>query len=278
MPYQGLTAEQSNALEFVNFPHKLALKLTRMLRDTVRSDFSNQSLVVQNNIINIAHNVLRRPLYELDVYEENYWIQEHGWHQSRLEGIFRFASSTESVDILGDLITEGYLDKDDVNALMDEFNIPVHFSSYCSDPVSVEVFDLPKIEDGTQIEHSPNIQELVARADRSIRDNDPSLALHTCATIYETLGKEVVSSPSIENQTFGSFIEGYRKESKLPNTFVDYMLEIYKRRNTEPNAGHGATKPVKVTIEEATVFTEVTKALIKAERLLQKGQQIKGNH
>ena len=86
--------------------------------------------------------------------------------------------------------------------------------------------------------------------------------------IFETLAKLVFNSPNVENQTLASLFDGYRKRSELPEPLLDYILETYKRRNVEPLAGHGATKPPTVSAKEAAVLVEMTKMCVRLERRL----------
>jgi hypothetical protein len=58
--------------------------------------------------------------------------------------------------------------------------------------------------------------------------------LYTSGTIFETLAKLVFDNPRVENQTLGGLFEGYRQRSELPGPVLDYILEVYNRRNREP--------------------------------------------
>ena len=70
---------------------------------------------------------------------------------------------------------------------------------------------------------------------------------------------------TFENQTLGGIFEGYRKRSKLPSKILDFIEEVYKRRNTEPNAAHGATQLPSIDKKEAAVLIEMTKAIARSE-------------
>jgi hypothetical protein len=97
--------------------------------------------------------------------------------------------------------------------------------------------------------------------------------LHASANIFETLAKLVFNSPNVKNQTLASLFDGYRKRSELPELLLDYVQETYKRRNIEPLAGHGATKPPTVSAKDAAVLVEMTKMCVRLERRLA-GQEI----
>jgi hypothetical protein len=72
----------------------------------------------------------------------------------------------------------------------------------------------------------------------------------------------------VDNQTLASFFEGYRKKSKLPTPVLDYILQVYKSRNTEPLAGHGSLTPPTLSEDEAITLVEMTKAIVRIERKL----------
>ena len=61
--------------------------------------------------------------------------------------------------------------------------------------------------------------------------DDYSGVLHTSASIFETLAKIVINIPTIEDQTFKSFFERYKKDSQLPEELLKLALEIYDKRN-----------------------------------------------
>jgi hypothetical protein len=82
------------------------------------------------------------------------------------------------------------------------------------------------------------------------------------------MAKGIISIDSIQDQTLASFFELYRKDSGLPREVLDYILAIYKRRNIEPLAGHGSTKPSSITKTEAVILAEMTKAFVRIERKL----------
>jgi hypothetical protein len=113
-----------------------------------------------------------------------------------------------------------------------------------------------------------NIKTLLHRMDASIENADPAGTLHASASIFETLAKDIVGILSVQNQTLGSFFSRYRKNSKLPSELLDYMENIYQQRNKTPLAGHGSLDVPNITIKQATVLAEMTRALVRVEYLL----------
>lgn len=99
----------------------------------------------------------------------------------------------------------------------------------------------------------------------SLAREDYSNVLHTSASIFETLAKDVIENPTIQNQTLLSFFEKYKKASGLPEELLNYIQQIYERRNVTPLAGHGSTQMPHIAKEEAVTICEITKAFVEIE-------------
>lgn len=124
--------------------------------------------------------------------------------------------------------------------------------------------DAESICKGLKFVHS-NIPLLIDRMDNAFLRKDYAEVLHTSASIFETMAKDVVNTPNVHNQTLGSFFSRYRQDSRLPPQILDFVLEVYKSRNTSPLAGHGSLQPPTTTREEAVSLCEMTKAAVKIE-------------
>ncbi len=111
----------------------------------------------------------------------------------------------------------------------------------------------------------PNIQILIDRMDDALRRDDYSGVLHASASVFETLAKDIVGIPSVQDQTLKSFFERYRKDSTLPNEILNYILNVYESRSTTPLAGHGSTRTPSISREVATSLSEMTKAFVTIE-------------
>jgi hypothetical protein len=110
-----------------------------------------------------------------------------------------------------------------------------------------------------------NIIQLFSRMDQAVQNQDWSLVLHVSASIFETVAKLRVGTPGVQNQTLGSFFQAYRNCSLLPAQILDYIESIYKRRNTEPLAGHGSTSASTFTEREAMQARALTQLLVRLE-------------
>jgi hypothetical protein len=113
-----------------------------------------------------------------------------------------------------------------------------------------------------------NIQILIGRMEDALRRDDYPGVLHASASIFETLAKDVIGLPSIQDQTLKSFFERYRKDSTLPDEILNYILDIYESRNTTPLAGHGSTRTPTMSREAAISLSEMTKAFVRIEYML----------
>ena len=229
-------------------------------------------LIQLNRCVNVANGVMGRPGYVLES-EEFYEPVEFAWHFGEAELLMLRPSTTQLAEILGDLLQERLLEVDEVNEVLAADGLSFSYGAEDSERdgfgVSIEVLDeISSLDDELESDH-PNIRALVARMERSLSDSDASAVLHSSASIIETLAKDVVANPNVEDQPLGSFFASYRKSSRLPTEVLDYMHEIYRRRGAEPLAGHGNTKAPSISIEEAVVLSELTKSIVRVERQLQ---------
>jgi len=273
MGFMALTDSERQKLEYEVVSDRARLLLTRLLRHATRADSPTVKIVLQNNAINIARNVLGLSIYRLEAEDGDYYYpSENGWHNAEIELTLRRPETADLVEILADLIQEGVLNAEDVNDILEKENLSFSISSYGSmddRDVSVEILSIEEIEKskGEDDEH-PNIRLLINRMDSSIKNGDPAGTLHASASVFETLAKDIVNTDSIQNQSLASFFERYRNDSELPDEILDYILEIYRKRNIEPLAGHGSTRPTNITPKDAIILAEMTRAFVRIERQL----------
>jgi hypothetical protein len=245
------------------------LRFTRLLRKTVKSVTGDAQieLIRANKIINLANAVLGRPIYALDL-SEDYEPAEYAWHNGELELAMRRPDSAQLFEILVDLVNEQALRSADINAILEADGCGVRIDDD-DDGAQVDVVplaDLPE-ESPDQAEH-PNVRKLVERMDRAMQDRDWPLVLHTAASLFETVAKQVVPNPNVQNQSLGSWFSLYRKHSKLAVPLLDTIEDIFKRRNIEPLAGHGSVSDPSITEDEAIQARLLTIVLLRLERAL----------
>jgi hypothetical protein len=189
----------------------------------------------------------------------------------------RRPSTVELTAILGDYLQAEMLGVAAVNKVLADGNCGFGFRKREIDgdrvSVSLEIVSLSEIPDADLSRDHPNVRVLVGRMDRALRDRDYAAVLHSSASIFETLAKDVVENPSVQDQTLAGFFEAYRRDSKLPGPLLDYMLDTYRRRNTTPLAGHGSMSPPTISETDAVVLAELTKAIVRSERKLARAER-----
>ncbi|WP_432359187.1 hypothetical protein [Sporosarcina sp. UB5] len=270
MSFMGLNQIDVERLQYEVISNEARLKLTRLIRNYSNDEDNNMQILRQNRFINIANNVLGKPIYVLEPDDAGYYDPvEHAWHLGEIELIMRLPSTAELVEILADLIQERLLDVDIINEVLisDGSSLEFELNNY-SDTVFVHVVPIEQIDEVDDSQEHPNIRKLIRRMENALSDEDYAGVLHASASVFETLAKDIFGLPSVENQTLASFFDGYRNRSNLPESVLDYILEIYKRRNVEPLAGHGSTLPPSIEREEAIMLSEMTKTFVRLERKL----------
>lgn len=261
--YLGLSKEQKNILEFEIISKNTRLNMARLFRRTTQHDDSNIEIIKKNIIINIARQVENLHLYKLESYDNHYEPAEKAWHFAELELITRRPDTITFVEIICDLIEENLIDCDNVNDIFINDRSNIYFTSN-KNGATIEITN--EIEDDDISSELPNIRKLIKRMETLLNDADYSGVLHSSASIFEVLAKDVISNPNIENKPLGSFFDSYKKYSRLSEPVLDMIKSIYSKRNTEPLAGHGQTAEPSITKEEAIVILEMTKSFIRMER------------
>ncbi len=249
------------------------LRITRLLRRSVRGSHSEHShpmieLIAINRLVNLANTVLGRPIYILELGEWDYEPAEYAWHTGQLELVTRRPDTAQLVEILVDFTDAGYILIEHVNGILEADRSGIRLLD-TDDGIEVKLTDISDLPEAPLApgEHV-NVRKLVERMDRAMQDRDWSLVLHTGASIFETLAKQIVPNPNVQNQSLGSWFSLYRKHSRLAVPLLDTIETIYKRRNIEPLAGHGSASAPSITEEEAVHVRELTITLIRLERTL----------
>lgn len=266
----GLSKSEKASLEMDVVSNEARLKLTRLIRKNCQSDDNNLSLIKRNQYINVARAALQLKIARLEPDDVGmYENEEFAWHFAETELAMRRPNTVQLFEILGDLLQMRMLSFNEVNSILQEDNVSARFEANgFDDDVVVRILtDLEIEEDDITAEHS-NVRLLFRRMESALENGDYPGVLHASSNVFETLAKLVFSNPNTENQTLGSLFEGYRNRSQLPGPILDYILEIYKRRNSEPLAGHGSTIAPTISATEATTLIEITKMCVRLERRL----------
>jgi hypothetical protein len=275
MPFMRLTEKQKNALGLEVVPQEARLELTRIIRDACDAgDETDIALIRENEFINIANQILGNAIYVLNGGDlGEYYPAEYAWHHGERELIMRVPSTPQLAEILADYLQKEMLSTKRVNDVLNRYGCGFSFERVDAlasnkTTIKVNVLAVESIEEVDLNSDHPNVRRLVARMDRALADKDFAGVLHTSASIFETLAKDVMESPNVNNQTLASFFDGYRKKSLLPEPVLDYMLLVYKERNIVPLAGHGSLTAPSISAEEAVTLSELTKTIVRIERKL----------
>lgn len=271
-----LDSDDITALELEIVSQDLKTYLTRELEGQIESDeFPEHDIIRQNRLINKSRSLAGLPVYVLEGDSDGYFHPaENAWHNGEFQLVFRRLNTTQFIEFMGDLIQEEFFEKDEINKYLERDNVSFRFETNDNGELAVEVLPLDKIESESPPEH-PNIRVVASRMDDALKRDDYAGVLHASAVIFETMAKDIVGIPTVQNQTLKSFFERYRKDSLLPNEILDFILNVYDSRSTEPLAGHGSTEAPEITREIAIVLSEMTKAFVKIEYTLHREVSVK---
>ena len=220
-------------------------------------------------IVNLANNLSERKLFDLDPDPFGDYFPED---VARLESEFmihiRRLNPIQFIEFLASVVEYEYIDINDANIILKEVNSSVTIELDTTGRASISILPMAD-KSALDNDASPNLRTILSRMDSHLNDEDYAAVLFYSAMAIEFISKEIYGSSKIYNQSFGSYFKGYKNKTTLPEPVIDWMLEIYKRRNTEPLAAHGSPLSPSITCEEATLIAEMTKAFIRYESRMQ---------
>lgn len=263
-----LTEDQVKQLEYEVISQEFSIWMTRKLLIWSEDvEYIEQIISKKNKIINLSRTISGGKIYPLISDDMGGYDQvEYDWHESHFHLICRDLSTIELIEFISHLINFGLFSIKKINSFLVKDNASFRYIMK-GNSLSIEIF--PSID--TELDegvHHPNIRTLVNRMEKALRDKDFSNVLHASASVFETMAKDIVSKPSIQNKSLKSFFNKYRQESTLPNEILDFILKMYEKRNVEPLAGHGSLDKPQLSKEQALTLCEMTKAFVKIEYLL----------
>jgi len=243
-------------------------RLTRILRRKISA--ANASPIYgQNQITNIVNRAIGRPGYILEAGPYGYEDEEYAYHDGEFSAVLFRPETPELAEVLCELIDEDWLVMNDVNDVICADGCGFTFVGHEDCGATVELFDLSELPD-EQLGHSehPNIRLLFNRMSKAMQDQDWPLVVATGASVAETLAKDIVANPNVQNQSLGGWFQSFRNHSALPNEMLDLLQDIFNRRNVQPLAAHGSTSAVNTTREEAAIVLVIISAAVRLERTL----------
>jgi hypothetical protein len=206
-----LTKEQVKQLEFEVLSKDFLIYLTRILLDwTEDTEYLESVIARKNRIINLSRTITGDKIYVLESDDMGVYEQaEYDWHDSNFLLAFRRLDTIEFIEFACELLRSGYFDVDFLNVSLKKEQASFRFRKN-DQKLEVEVFKLDEIEEADISEEHPNIRLLVSRMDNFLENEDYSGVLHSSASIFETMAKDVVGIPSIQDKTLKSFFERYK--------------------------------------------------------------------
>lgn len=258
-----LSPNDKKQLEYEVVSQDLRVHLTRLVERN--ENFIQHYFINQNWLVNRSRTLMGKSIYVLTAdgmgaYED----YEYAWHNGQFELCFRRLDTNRLIELLCEVVDRQWLQRKEVNNLLEQEGASFRLAKGAS--TEVEVISIEKLEEDTpQFNEHPNIRLLVNRMISSLENADYAAVLHSSASIFETLAKDVVGIPSVQDQTLASFFDRYKKDSQLPAELQAKVLDTYKLRNSSPLAGHGSTQVPSITNEEAVTLCELTKAFVRIE-------------
>lgn len=257
----NLTKEQVKELEFEELPKQATIDFTRLVRLII-----NDNYFLGLRFINMKETILDKKVTKpvFDDYSESLTESLTLYIMSSIEDIFNNLELNEVVELLFDYIQLDLMDITSVNNILKKYEIPVLFEQDNQHNLNVKTENIEDIP-VSKNEH-PNIKQLISRMDNNFANNDYAGVLHASASIYETLVKDIAGAPKFKKMSLGQILNDSAFSLNIPEQIMEYIREIFKKRNTVPTAGHGGVSIPTITEEEAIVIQEFTKAIVRVLR------------
>ncbi len=262
-----ITAEQVEQLQYEVLSKDFYIFLTRHLNLWCEeTEDGETALIRKNRLINFSRTISGGKIYTLT---DDIETIEFAWHDSNFLLIFRELDTVQFIEFVCDLINYDYFKTSFINDLLEKEGASFRLDKHRGKLV-VNVFSVEEIEKANVTGEHINIRTLVARMDTSFENDDFANVLHASASIFETMAKEIIGIPTIQDKTLKSFFDRYRTDSNLPDEILDFILETYDKRNTTALAGHGSLTIPAITKEQAIILSEMTKAFVRIEYRIQR--------
>lgn len=265
-----LSKDDAISLEYEWIPLSAKVQLTRLLdRHCPPHVDPHTRIHYLYQIVNRANNLTENKLFLPDTDQFGDYFPED---VARLESEFmiciRRLNSIQFIEFLATVVEYEYIDINDANIILKEVNSSVALELDTTGRLSISILPMAD-KSALDNDANPNLRTILSRMDSFLNAEDYAGVLFNSAQAIEYISKQIYGSSKIYNQSFGSYVEGYKNKTTLPEPIIDWMLQIYKRRNTEPLAAHGSPLPPSITCEEATLIAEMTKAFIRYESRMQ---------
>jgi hypothetical protein len=268
--FEGVKENAESYDEEVIFRNTL-LGLQRRLRSWVDDD-----LYRAIRVINLSHHITGEPVYY--VPEELADVADQTTFEnirSMVELVFVGITTRQSIEVIGDFITEGIFDCKEINSLLEQNRQSIRFEIDSKKSI-LRVHLLPESDITEESsDEIPNVRTLFDRMKDAFEREDYGAVLHTSASVFETLMKDQLQL-SRNGGTLDSMIEPYSRVLHLPDEIRAYMKKQYVERNRTPLAGHGSVESPNISKQEAIVIIEMTRMIVRLHGLLPTSESVGG--
>lgn len=264
-----LDKESMQKIEYELVPLEAKQTLTRLLRGkcllqnreaTETIGETHFAISFQNDIINRANNIIGRKPYIL-LPDDHGMIHEFEfiWHRSEFEACIQRLPSYEFLEFLAEITNDRIVDIQEANSLLESFGSTVSLQE-SGGTVRLVVLEAVQDEDLPE-DSNEGLQQLVRRMQSCLNNNDAPGVLHAASSALELLAKDELGESKLNSKPFGKIAKKYKENSSLPTDIIEWVEKIYVERNREPQAGHGTPDSGSFSIEDASLLSELTKAL-----------------
>ena len=218
-----LNERQKNQLEYEVVSTDLKVHLVRLIEQSSR--FRKNPLINMNSLINRSRSLDGEAVYILNADDwGDYEDYDYAWHQGEFEIIFRRLDTVSFVEFLCELIEREWFNVDEINALLKQENASFSIEDQ-NGSIEPYVLSLEELHEQPIEKEHPNIRILIDRMETALEAKDYGGVLHSSASVFETLAKDIVGIPTIQNQTLKSFFDRYKKDSQLPEELRFFLGE-----------------------------------------------------
>ena len=265
-----LSKDDAISLKYEWIPLSAKVQLTRLLDRYCPPHVNPRTRIPYlQRIVNLANNLSERKFFDLDTDQfDDYFPEDVARLETEFMICIRRLNPIQFIEFLGTVVEYEYIDINDANIILKEINSSVAIELDTTGHLSISILPMAD-KSALDNDASPNLRTILRRMDSYLNDEDYAAVLLNSAMAIEFISKQIYGSSKIYNQSFGSYFEGYKNKTTLPEPIIDWMLQIYKRRNTEPLASHGSPLHPSITCEEASLIAEMTKAFIRYEFRMQ---------
>ena len=183
-------------LEYEIVSQEVRVYYTRLIEKC--ENFNQFEIINKNTVVNRSRSLAGLSVYVLE--GEDYESSEYAWHNGEFELALRRNGTPQFLELLCELIEREWLTLPQVNEALEKEASGFRLAREQNDIV-VNVLNIKELEEEPDQDEHPNIRLLVNRMESALSNKDYSLVLHSSASIFETLAKDILGISSIPKRT-----------------------------------------------------------------------------